>query len=157
MLILNKTVCFLFHKLVHCLTQIVDGIFVSGRHRIHHTMAHMVFQDDLARIVQCAAHRRQLDEHLGALVPLLHHPLHLFQMPDGSSQAIDHRFLILVDMTVGMGDAVGVHVGMIVFVIMIVFGVMFCHSFASLYIFSIIPYFYPTCKPYRGIFSPEKN
>ena len=39
-----------------------------------------------------------------------------FQMTNGSGKAVDHRFLIFVDMAVGVGNAVGVHIGMIVFV-----------------------------------------
>ncbi len=33
----------LFHKLINCQTQIVNGIFISGGNRIHHAVAHVVF------------------------------------------------------------------------------------------------------------------
>lgn len=80
----------------------------------------MVLQDDLSGIVQGGTHRRQLHQHLRAVVALLHHPFHLFQVSDGPGQAVDNGLLILMHMAVGVGDAVGMEIGVIVFVIMIV-------------------------------------
>ena len=40
----------------------------------------------------------QLDEHLAAVIALLHHALDLVQVADGTGQTVDHRFLIFVDM-----------------------------------------------------------
>ena len=73
---------------------------------------------------------------------LLHHSLHLFQMPDGPGQAVDDSLLVLVDMAVGMGNAVGVEVGVVMFVVMlmdmivvvfVVMIVMFRHTLSPLY------------------------
>ena len=47
-------------------------------------------------------------------MPLLHHPLHLLQMPDGPGQPVDDRSLVFMDMSVAVGDAVGMEIGMVV-------------------------------------------
>ena len=79
----------------------------------------MILQDHLAGVVQGGADGSQLDEHLGAVVPLLHHPLDLLQMADGPGQAVNDCLLIFVDMAVGVGDAVGVEVGVVVFLLLL--------------------------------------
>ena len=107
----------LLHKLVDGFAQVFDGFRVSGGDRVHNTVAHMVFQDDLAGVVQRRPDGCQLDEHLGAVISLLHHPAHLFQMTNGACQTVDDGFLVFVDMTVGMGDAVGVEIFMVVVIV----------------------------------------
>jgi hypothetical protein len=67
---------------------------------------------------------------------------------DGTGKAVKNRFLIFVDMTVGMGNAVGVHIGMIVDVIVRMVG----HKPTSFCVFLMIPYFMKTCKPPKGMF-----
>ena len=39
-------------------------------------------------------------------------------MPDGPGQTVDDGLLVLVDMAVGVGDAVGVEVGVVVFLLL---------------------------------------
>ena len=93
-------------------------------------------------------------------MPFLYHPLYLFQMADGPGKPIDYRFLILMDMTVRMGDAVGVQKGMVMLVtmfmamrmIVVMFVNMIFHMPTS-FILYIISYFLRTCKPPGGMFS----
>ncbi len=51
--------------------------------RIHHTVTHVILQDHLAGIIQSRPDSRQLDQHIGAILSVLHHPTYLFQMADG--------------------------------------------------------------------------
>ena len=132
----------LFHKFIDGLTQIIDGLRISRRHCVHHAVPHVVFQNHLAGVIQGGADSGKLNQHLGAVVALLHHSLHLFQMPDGPGQAVDDSLLVLMDMAVGVGNAVGVEVGVIMFVVMlmdmivfvvVVMIVMFRHTLSPLY------------------------
>ena len=90
-------------------------------------------------------------------MPLPHHSLHLFQVTNGTGKAVDHRFLIFVDMAMGVGDAMGVLIGVIVvfrvFVMMImVMIVMITHfSPSSPSFFLIILFINKFRKPLRGI------
>ncbi len=111
-----------FHKLLDGLAKVVDGGLVSGLDGVHHAVADVVVQDDLAGVVDGAADGSELDQHIGAVIALLHHPLDLVQVADGPGQAIDDRLLILVDMAVGVSDAVFVHVCVVVVVIVFVIG-----------------------------------
>jgi len=133
----------LFHKLIYRLAQVVDGTIVTGGHRVHHTMVDMILQDYLAGIIQRGTDCSQLNQHLGAVIALLHHPLDLLQVTDGTGQAVDHRFLIFVNVAVGMGNAMGVHIGVIVD--------LFFHCSASFRVFFIIPYFRASCNPRQGM------
>ena len=54
----------LFHKFVHSFAEAVDGVLISGCHRIHHAVVDMVFEDYLAGVVQRRAHSGQLNQHL---------------------------------------------------------------------------------------------
>ena len=139
---LSETTPISLHKFVNGLTQIVDGLRIACRYRIHHAVPHMVFQNHLAGVVQRGANRGELNQNLRAVVALLHHPFHLFQMSDGPGQPVDDGLLVFVDMTVGMGDAVGVEVGVVVFMVvrmavLMVVGVLvlvdFRHTLSSLY------------------------
>ena len=56
---------------------------------------------------------------------VLHHPLDLFQMPDGPGQPVNDGLLVFVDVPVGVGDAVGVEVGVVVFVFLLMAVLMF--------------------------------
>ena len=142
----------LFHKFVNGLTQIVDGILVSCADGIHHAVTHMVLEDYFAGVVQSGAHRSQLNQNIRAVVSFLHHPLHLFQVTDGPGKAVYHRFLIFVNVTVGMSDAVGMLIDMLL-VVEMVMG-MVVHGFTIfpqcrfLYIISPFPF---RRKPSRGI------
>lgn len=73
----------------------------------------MILHDHPAGAVQCRTHRSQLNKYLGTILTVFHHPLHLFQMTDGTGQTVNHRFLILMDMPMGVGNSVGVKIGMI--------------------------------------------
>ena len=100
------------------MAEILDGIRVTGGHGIHHAVAHMVLQYHLAGVVDGASHGCQLDQNLGAVGALLHHPLYLLQMADGPGQTVDDSLLVFVNMAVGMGNAVSMHIGVVVFVMM---------------------------------------
>ena len=80
-------------------------------------------------------------------MPLLHHPLHLFQMTDGPGQPVHHRPLVLMDMSMGVGNAVRMKICVVMFVC------MFRHDSAPFFIIikCIIPYFDGMRKPQRGI------
>ena len=120
----------------------------------------MVLQNHLPRIVQGRADRCQLHQNLGAVIPLLHHPLHLFQVADGTGQAVDHRLLIGVNMAVAVGNAVSMEISV---VMKRLFpgrsGVIMCHRAflfpESLLFFIIIAATPGQCKGGRGIFFPQ--
>ncbi len=146
-----------FHEFIDCLTQIVDGVLVTGSYRVYHAVAHVVFQDHLAGVVQGGTYRRQLDENLRAVVTLLHHPLHLFQVTDGAGQPVQHGLLIFVDMAVAVGNAMGVEIGMVMLMLVVAaaFVGMVGHRLAPLsrvkHIFYSIPFSCRFRKPSRGI------
>ena len=100
----------------------------------------MILQDYLGGIIERRAHRRKLDEHIGAVPSLLDHALHRLEVPDGAGKAVDDgagigvrvavagRFVrmlmlerllgrVIVARIVQMGDAVGVQI----LVVMLVF------------------------------------
>ena len=139
------------HEFINGLAQIVDGVRIPGGYRVHHAVAHMILEDHLARIIQGGANRRQLDQHLGAIVTLFHHPPHLLQMADGPGQPVEDRLLVLVDMTVVMMvDSMGMEIPMIVMFIMVVAVTHGASPFLEPF-YGIIPYFPRCCKPHRGI------
>ena len=140
----------LFHEFVDCLAQIVDCFFITGSYRIYHAVPHMVFQNHLAGIIQCRAHSSQLHQHIRTIESFFNHPLDFFQMTDGAGQTIDDRFLIFVDVTVGVMNSMGMHIGMF-FIMMMVMMRMFVHAITPLTVLLIIPYFAENCKPLRGI------
>lgn len=101
-----------------------------------------------------------MHQHLGAVVALFHHPLYLFQVTDGAGKPVDYGLLIFVDMTVGVGDPVGMEIGMVMvvlvvmFVVVLVVMIMFVfmgirHGNSSLSFPCIIPYFREFCN--RGV------
>ena len=90
----------------------------------------MVLQNHLAGVVQGRADSSQLHQDFRTVVTLFHHPLHLFQVADGPCQTVDHGFLILVDMAVGMGNAMGMMPGVVVFVVMVMIMMMVIVSMA---------------------------
>ena len=99
---------FSFHKFIDGLAQVFNGIQIPGGYRVHHAVAHMVLEDDLAGFVDGGPNGCKLDQDFRAVVAFLHHPLYFFQMADGAGQTVDHGLLIFVDMAVGMGNALGV-------------------------------------------------
>ena len=128
---------FLLHKLIDSLAKLIDGGFISGSHRIHHTMAHMILQNDLAGIVQSGANRSQLHQHFGTSATVLYHTTDLFQVAGSPGQTIDHCLLIFVNMAVRMGNAVGMLVSVLMLVVvfvgmMVVFVDMLTHGKPSL-------------------------
>jgi hypothetical protein len=64
-------------------------------------------------------------------------------MADGPGQAVNYRLLIFMDMAVGMGNAVGMLIGVVV--------VMVTHNIALLSYFSLLYRFSPHfASPYGG-------
>ena len=134
------------HIFVDGLAQIIDGIRIACSHGIHHAVAHMILQDHLARVIQRGPNCRQLYQHIRTIVAFFYHPLHFFQVTNRPGQSVNDRFLIFVNMTVAMLNAVSMLMGMFVI-----------HNAFPLFwtFYGIIPHFLPLCKPYGGIF-PEK-
>lgn len=64
----------------------------------------MVFQDHLAGVIEGGADSRKLHQHFGAVLTCLHHCLHLFQMTQGTGNPVDDGLLVLVDMTMNVGN-----------------------------------------------------
>ena len=120
---------------------------ISCRHRVYHTVTHVVFEDHFARVVQGGAHSRQLYQHLGAIIALFHHTLDLFQMANGPGQAVDHRFLVFVNVVVAMGNAMGVEIGVVVAMIVVVVVRMIRHLLPS---FSVFPKLYYNLQVYAS-------
>ena len=104
-----------FHVFFNGVAQILDGFRIPGSHRVHHTVAHMILQNHLPGVVNGGTHRRQLNQNLRAVASVLHHPLDLFQMADSAGQTVDDGFLIFMDVTVRVGDSMGVQIGVVVF------------------------------------------
>ena len=104
----------LFHEFVDCLAQIVDGILISGSYGIHHTVPHMVFQNDFSGVVQSGTDSGKLNQNFRAVGTFFHHAFDFFQMADGPGQPVDDRFLVLMNVTVAMGNAMVMQCGVIV-------------------------------------------
>ena len=138
----------LFHELVDGGTQVIDGALIACGYRVHHAVAQVVLQNHLAGIIQGGADSCQLNQHFGTVGAFLHHLLHLFQMAQSPGQTVNDGFLVFVDVTMAVGNAVGVEIGMI----LAVFG-MFHRADLSFRgkIYFIIPTFGLFRKPGWGI------
>lgn len=97
------------------MTQVVNGIGIPGIHGIDDAVTHMILQDHFSGVVKSGTDGCQLDQNFRAVTALFNHAFHFFQVTDRSGEAIDDGFLIFVDMTVVMGDAMLVEIGVIVF------------------------------------------
>lgn len=120
-----NNLCALFHKFVDCLAQIINGFLVTGCYGINHAVSHVVFQNDLAGIVQRGADGGQLNQNVRTVLSVFYHTANLFQVTYGTGQAVDDSLLIFVDMTVRVRDAVSMQVGMVMFMLMVVIMIMF--------------------------------
>ena len=74
----QKRILILFHKFIYRFAQTGDGGFISHRNRVHHAVKDMVLQNHLAGVILRGAYRGKLDQHFGAVVSFLHHPLYFF-------------------------------------------------------------------------------
>ena len=88
------------------LVQRVERVGVSLFQRFHDAAVDVVFQHQSPRAVQGGTNRRQLNEHFAAIAVVLHHPLHRLQMPDDPGETVDHRFLFLGGVDMGVFPAV---------------------------------------------------
>ena len=72
----------------------------------------MILQDYLGGIIERRAHRRKLDEHIGAVPPILDHALHGLKVPDGTGKPVHDGLCLRVRMpvTVSMFMLMGVSV-----------------------------------------------
>lgn len=111
----------LFHKLINGLAQVIDGGLVPGSHGIDHAVAHMVLENDLSRVIQGGTDGGQLNQHLRAVLSFFYHPLDLFQVADGPGEPVENGFLVFVDMAVGVGNAMGVEIFVIVYMFVVMF------------------------------------
>ena len=66
------------------------------------TMLDMILENDLCGAAQRGAHSSELDQHIGAVLPVLYHPSDMFQMPDRPGKTVQHRFRLGMDMGVVM-------------------------------------------------------
>ena len=136
----------LFNEFIHGVAQVINGVVISGGNCIDHTMPHMIFEDHFAGIVQCRANSSQLHQYFGAVVAFFYHFFYFFQVTQGPGQPIDNGLLIFVNMAVAVGDAMGMQIGVVVFVIVVVVG----HLQPSFLFFSIILYFASSFKSWWG-------
>ena len=90
----------LFDELVNCLAETVQCLLVVLLDRVDDAVLDVVLQNDLADVVDGRADRRNLNQDLRAVAPVLDHLLDRFQMPDGARQPVDHRLRVRVDMPV---------------------------------------------------------
>ena len=90
----------LFDELVDCLAETVQCLLVVLLDRVDDAVLDMILQNDLADVVDGRADRRNLNQDLRAVAPVLDHLLDRFQMPDGARQPVDHRLRVRVDMPV---------------------------------------------------------
>lgn len=103
----------LFHKFINGTAKIIDGIFIAVSHRIHHAVAKMILQNHLSGVVNGGTNRSQLNQHLGTVVSFFYHPFHLLQMTNGPGKPVNDGLLIFVNMTVDMGNSVGMERNMV--------------------------------------------
>ena len=90
----------LFDELVDCLAEAVDRLFVVLLDRVDDAVLDMILQNDLADVVDGGADRRNLNQNLRAVAPILDHLPDRFQMSDGARQPVDHRLRVRVDVPV---------------------------------------------------------
>ena len=90
----------LFDELVNRLTEAVERLLVVLLDRLDDAVLDVVLQNHLADVVDGRADRRNLNQNLRAVAPVLDHLLDRFQMPDGARQPVDHRLRVRVDMPV---------------------------------------------------------
>ena len=112
---IQRVVAILFHIFIDGLTEIVDGLLVALLRRIEYAVAQVILKDELAGVVDGAAHGGDLYEHLGAIPSLLHHAAYRLKMADGAAETVEH----------GAGMLVAVNVGMAVVMVMAVIMLMF--------------------------------
>ena len=105
--------------------ELVDSLLVALLNGVHDAVAQVILKDDLAGVVEGAADGGELHQHLAAVVALLDHPFHLFQMADGPGQPVDDGLLVLVDMAVAVTVGVAVVMLMVVAMLMIMLMAVF--------------------------------
>ena len=66
--------------------------------------APIFMNSQLAGVIDSGPDRRQLDQHLAAVLPRFHHFTHLFQMARRPRKAVEHLFGVDVRVAVGMLD-----------------------------------------------------
>lgn len=111
----------LLHIFFDGLAEIINGFLIAFGGGFNDAVLQMVLQDDLAGIVNSGAHSCNLYENFAAVPAFFYHPAHGLQMADGAGKAIQHGLGILMGMMMavvmvlmGMLDAVGMHIFMIV-------------------------------------------
>lgn len=81
----------LLHELVDGLVHFLHCLGVVFIERFHDAMLQMFLQQQSARTGQGRPDRRELDQHVGAVIAVFDHPLDLLQMPDRAGQPVDDR------------------------------------------------------------------
>ena len=66
-------------------------------------MLNMVLKDDLGCTAQGGTHGSQLNQHICAVLPFLHHLSYVFQMAYGSGKPVKDCFRLSVGMRMIMG------------------------------------------------------
>ena len=84
------------------LVELLQGLHVPALHGVGQAVLDMVLQYDLGGVVEGGAHRGELDQHLGAVAPVLDHLAHGLEVAYRAREAVQNglglrvRVLVLV-------------------------------------------------------------
>lgn len=119
------TCCELFQEPVDGVVQVYYGLLIPLFDGLHNAVADMVFQDQVAGVVDGGPDGGQLDQDLAAVCIVFDHPFDRLNMPGGFGKAIDDGFLLRLAVNVFMVTMVVV---MTVFmaVVKVFFLIVFC-------------------------------
>ena len=132
---------FFLYELIYSVVEVLETVAVAMV-SVADAVLDMILQDYLGGIIERRAHRRKLDEHIGAVPSLLDHALHRLEVPDGAGKPVHDGLSLRVRMPVTVLMSVGMGVDVTVAMVMIVQlpGIMLlgesvyilvCHSLSS--------------------------
>ena len=130
---------FFLYELIDSVVEVLETVAVAVVGAAD-AVLDMILQDYLGGIIERGAHRRKLDEHIGAVPPLLDHALHGLKVPDGAGKAVHDGLCLRMRMSVPVLMGVGVDVTVAVVVVVQLPGIMLlgkrvyvlvCHSISS--------------------------
>ena len=78
--------------------QMIDGCLIAVFHSIHQTVLDVILENEFPGVVDGGFHSGKLNQHLGAVLPVFHHSLDGFQMPDGAGETVEDCFCLRVCM-----------------------------------------------------------
>ena len=132
---------FFLYELIYSVIEVLEAIAVTMV-SVADAVLDMILQDYLGGIIERRAHRRKLDEHIGAVPPILDHALHGLKVPDGAGKPVHDGLSLRVRMPVTVLMSVGMGVDMTVAMVVIIqlpgimllgkrVYVLVCHSLSS--------------------------